>query len=189
MADALKPTSRYLRYARIGWTSFWVLICVLLLVLWIRSYWRFDGCTYGFVDKRGFIVETQYGELVVEYLDVPVIGDTWYGSHPPDRRRSLTGDTSTLTFAGFHFPSNNANDANWFVVLPFYFLSFLSGALAAIPWIPPRLTARQILIAMTVAAMILGLILWAAYAAEFLSVWAPDCCTNSKASLSSCYWA
>ena len=31
--------SRYLRYLRITWTVFCGLVCVLLIVLWVRSYW------------------------------------------------------------------------------------------------------------------------------------------------------
>ncbi len=47
----------YLRYLRIGWTGLCVLAAVLLIALWVRSYWRFIG-VHGMIGSRFVIVET-----------------------------------------------------------------------------------------------------------------------------------
>src|SRR6185295_8758219 len=41
LAEPNKPPPRF-RKLRIAWAVFWGLACVLLIVLWVRSYWGVD---------------------------------------------------------------------------------------------------------------------------------------------------
>ena len=38
---------RLIRGLRIAWSVWWGILCVLLIVLWVRSYWRFDRVSFG----------------------------------------------------------------------------------------------------------------------------------------------
>jgi hypothetical protein len=44
MNDSTNPAARKLRYRklRIVWSVGWGIACVLLIALWVRSYWRMD---------------------------------------------------------------------------------------------------------------------------------------------------
>ena len=35
---------RLIRGLRIAWSVWWGILCVLLIVLWVRSYWWVDQC-------------------------------------------------------------------------------------------------------------------------------------------------
>src|SRR6476619_5839896 len=54
-------TSMRFRKLRIAWSVVWGLACVLLIVLWVRSYWLTDGVTW----NGGCRVEvfSNYGQI------------------------------------------------------------------------------------------------------------------------------
>jgi hypothetical protein len=151
--------SRTLRYLRIAFSALWGLTAVLLVVLWVRSYYRLDevhcrGNAFGsrvFWSAKGEF--TTYFRQDVRY--------TTNGHHsypaseagkPPSWRRAALGftvyknDSSKYVFAMRH----------WTAVV-------LVGASAALPWLPwkGRFSLRTLLIGMTVLAAVLGLVVWA----------------------------
>src|SRR5262245_39336159 len=36
---------RLIRGLRIAWSAWWGIVCILLIALWVRSYWRSEGVT------------------------------------------------------------------------------------------------------------------------------------------------
>src|SRR4051794_7644371 len=50
------------RKPRIAWSVFWGVACVLLIVLWVRSYWWSDR-GYFFTPGNIFAIESDYGVL------------------------------------------------------------------------------------------------------------------------------
>jgi hypothetical protein len=62
--------SRFLRYLRIAFSATCLIACVLLIVLWVRSYWW----TYGVNANDGiqeFGISMERGELVAALGSVP----------------------------------------------------------------------------------------------------------------------
>jgi len=72
--------SRYLRYLRILWTVFCGITCVLLIVLWVRSYYYHkDEASYGFRGKYLLALESLRGELGLMVWGPPAViyGTGW----------------------------------------------------------------------------------------------------------------
>ncbi len=53
------------RTLRITWTAFWGIACVLLVVLWVRSYWRTDIVRLR-TQKSLYGYLASYGEIGLE---------------------------------------------------------------------------------------------------------------------------
>lgn len=137
------------RKLRITWSVVCGVPCVLLLVLWVRSYWRWDFIQYeGVVVTReataqnGFVFfSEQYtqskgrwrlGSAAQDYPAElrPHFAIDWYDNSPKD--------------IGFVFPL-------WLLILPF-------AILAMAPWISWKFNIRQLLAITAVFALLLGLL-------------------------------
>jgi hypothetical protein len=149
-----------LRKLRIAWSVVCGVACVLLIVLWVRSSNRFDDLAFLYNKSQGMVsLQTEPGSLCLTWQNAN--GDTFseeYYSHifntqirntPSDRSRSIAGKFLVINSA---------------VAIPFWFLCFISISLAAIPWIhwSHRFTLRTLLIATTLIALVLGLVVYAA---------------------------
>jgi hypothetical protein len=136
------------RKRRIAWSVAWGIFCLLLIALWVRSY-------YG---RIGFeILVTNSYRYEVHSLDGKVLGVRWV--------RMYAGKE-------FVFPRSEAmydelnNYVRWgagyygfapsVVVIPYWLLTSLTILTAGIPWIRWRFSLRTLLIAATVVAVGLG---------------------------------
>jgi hypothetical protein len=155
------------RKLRIAFSATCLVACVLLIVLWIRSYWRWESVVWGVTQTQGFSVCSQQGENTIQYLDYRELppGMTvsifkWKFESLSPHDRSLL-PTIAEGFAGF-FVEDTGN--GFLVGIPYWFPVLLSAALAAAPWLPwwsKRFSLRTLLIATTLIAVVLGLIVWA----------------------------
>ncbi len=147
---------RLIRGLRIAVSAVCGILCVLLIVLWVRSYWRYDTVRGHFVKSQLFSISLWQG----------VVSFTTHQEADPNAVR-LFGhwhiDTRTS-------PSFVDQPAWWFrvslqptlravVSAPNWFLVFMSATLAVIPWIQwsRRFSLRTLLIAITLIAVVLGL--------------------------------
>jgi hypothetical protein len=140
------------RKLRIAWSLGWGVTCVLLVALWVRSYWRADDLAR-FQGGNMYLVESAHGSLGLlcsRSLGAPNMGAfvtapldaTWY-------RHSVFGWDETY-------------DPNMAYV-PHWLLALLLLAPAGVPWmrgIPSRFSLRTLLIATTLVAVLLGLVVW-----------------------------
>src|SRR4051794_19852377 len=55
------------RKLRIAWSVFWGLACVLLVVLWVRSYWWEDEATFVCSSRTKLLLAVEYGQTVAHY--------------------------------------------------------------------------------------------------------------------------
>jgi hypothetical protein len=150
------------RKLRIAWTVGCAIACVLLIVVWVRSYWIADSlgisqsCNLAayrgeFVvgildDKSGFFNIVQ-GHSRNELSDE---NESW------DIRRVATPTWSIIAAHGEALPGSFH-----FIVIEFYALLAvpLIAGLAAAPW-PKRFSLRTLLVATTLVALVLGLIVY-----------------------------
>src|SRR4051794_29097381 len=121
------------RKLRIAWSMFWGLACVLLIVLWIRSYTRLDIVTYrvpGMVNAysvSGHVGVSTQGDADIGFPNFPM---GWslkcYSSDAAD-------PFPKNTVKGFAFKTDR--DGNHLQVA-YWLLAPFSVTLSAIPWLP-----------------------------------------------------
>jgi hypothetical protein len=165
--------SRYLRYLRITWTVFWAIACALLIVLWIRSYWWQDSLHVNYAGRdtpnysgtKSININSAQGRIAVSNLPM-----RWAP------RIATNHSKISHTFVPFDYKDEfgNVPSATWFRVMrwskpshtsvefPNWFTALCCSTLAMAPWLPwsRRFSLRTLLIATTLVAMVLGLIVW-----------------------------
>jgi hypothetical protein len=139
------------RKLRIAWSVVWGLACVLLLVVWVRSYFRLE--TVAYTNRLNWYVGVRSERAILKFYrgNLPPVRPGWNYT-----RRELPPST----FQGFHSSwkggIGRAQVQDW---LPMLILSVL----AVSPWIRQlrwRFSLRTVLIAMTLVAVVLGLVVW-----------------------------
>jgi hypothetical protein len=158
--------SRTIRYLRIVVTAMSLTACMLLVALWVRSYWRYDWFgNLSFIPqgnnslpKDGCLVESANGVLIVLYIGK--VRESYSGVSrligSSDWR--VTGDEWESAWNGFRakvYPNGIIR-----VSVPHWFLALLTGTAAALSWSKCRFSLRTLLIATTLVAVVLGVIVW-----------------------------
>jgi hypothetical protein len=158
------------RIPRITWTVAWGVAAVLLVALWVRSYWRqdymlgwaSDSRTISSLSSNGWLsLDSQWFNKTSEPSQLPnweitsriIQPDPIFGTSP--RLAPLPG-------WNWHSYATRRNASRGLVV-PYWFLVVLAIAFAAPPWIHKlnwRFSLRTLLIATTLLSVLLGLVVW-----------------------------
>jgi hypothetical protein len=144
----------FLRYLRIAFSATCLIACVLLIVLWVRSYW-IDHIAMGqFANAHAFRIDSVLGRVAV--LSRAKYPGT---SHDPfhlrtDEHPEVYWEPDD-NFLGFHY---QADEGGILATTPYLPVVLGAGAICYVPWIPWRFTLRTLLIATTLVAVVLGLI-------------------------------
>jgi hypothetical protein len=149
-----------LRYLRIAFSTTCLIACVLLIALCARSY-HFDDMVDGPVKggKAAFI-QSRVGRIMFgmgpRYHDDPW---QWRRSEKFKHVDQVMEATYKDEFLGFQVTIGT----RVFFHLPYWFciLLFASfGAIGVLPWLSWRFSLRTLLIATTLVAVVLGMIVW-----------------------------
>jgi hypothetical protein len=151
---------RFLQYLRIAFSAACLVACVLLMGLWVRSYYREDILNIA-LPSCGFTAWSLEGQADLVTAETPA-GTFRIDSFPADEPKAYTGGLPEneigLGFGGVSYPGG------FFVTFPFWFPVSLSATLAAVtfPWklLSWRYSLRTLLITTTLVAVGLGLIVW-----------------------------
>lgn len=144
-----RPT--LIRRLRIAASVFCAVVAVALCVLWVRSYWRRDHVQGPWRDSGTINFWSSPGQLTIGTVRKPSSSwhlktlkypDAWL---PPPVRWGWGGNALGTT-----------------VYFPQRVLVVVFALLSAAPWIRPRFSLRDLLIATTLVAVVLGLEVWAA---------------------------
>jgi hypothetical protein len=141
------------RKLRIAWSVACAIACVLLIVLWVRSYWWVDWCQFNSLDGYNF-----------EFVSAS--GAVQFGVHParPADMRGWLRESKVLAEHPMllRAPTWILSSAYSFINMPHWFLLALVAAAIAIPWInwPKHFSLRTLLIATTLVAVVLGATVW-----------------------------
>ena len=139
-----------LKYLRIAVTALSLTACVLLIALWVRSYSTNDYLTIGGLkDSQTVLLQSIKGSIVVAHFN--------------ERNRPNNFD------AYFHIPmvanASKGCPAVFFddaelkcLIIRHWFLVTATTALAALPWMRWRFSLRTLLIATTLVAVGLGIV-------------------------------
>ena len=170
MRDLLRPMSnpspspgvgrmKY-RKLRIAWSVVWGVVAVLLIGLWMRSYWYVD--CYGVpIGRVNFIAQSLRGSIVLGWETGGKFSSVRGHSSAPVSIARLTDDgPGDISWLGFRLARSPDEIC---LVLPMWLCLAVTIGLASISWLRWRFSLRTLLIASTLVALVLGL---AAYAAR-----------------------
>lgn len=158
------------RQLRIAASVFFGTLTVALCMLWVRSYWRAGICGLTFNHEKRTNFASEYGRVFLIVFDcetyVWAIGKPrdWdlrsvpHSSLYPTARTEgeLLKQMDAPPFPGFYF----RQFAGFYrVIVPYWFLIVVAASLVAVPWI--RFSLRALLIATTLVAVLLWLVVWA----------------------------
>jgi hypothetical protein len=137
----------------------WGLATVLLIVLWLRSYIRVDKVWRPTVTNDGWMVWTFRGR---------VFGRGGLGMRAPYEIQwalSRGGDEAPIDRSkstyGFSFGPRSYSMPIWFVALVAGALAVIPSLANKVPW-SRRFSLRTLLVATTLVAVVLGLVVYAA---------------------------
>ena len=151
--------SRFLRYLRIVFSATCLIACVLLIVLWVRSYWWYDIYAFESSGNHTYVFLVSSADGVINTVGIPNDGALFHCSILADLSSApKTGVMSGVTT--FELVSTGQRTD---ISFPHWFPIFLLALLAGIPWLPwwsNRFSLRTLLIATTLVALMLGLIVW-----------------------------
>jgi len=164
------------RKLRIAWSVLFAIVCLLLIVLWVRSYWRIEaimGRMLNLSSLHGRIVFDKVPQRRADVMksiadDVKrisgvsapawdVISYPYERSSPYETNRNF----GLPQFPGFKFYS--LGDGTIRLVVPHWFVLLTCLAMSAAPWFrwSNRFSLRTLLIATTLVAVVLGLAIYA----------------------------
>jgi hypothetical protein len=146
------------RKLRIAFSATCLIACVLLIVLWVRSYRINDIYTLALTSSTNLRFIAFMGTVNVQWQSskfpwrMGVYSVPWNGRVKPQ-----------IPIRQMLFQLRWNSEA---IVFSFFYPLVLSGILATLPWFrslrwPKRFTTRTMLIATTLVAVVLGLIVWA----------------------------
>lgn len=149
------------RKLRIAVSSFFGVLTLLLVGMWVRSYWLSDVVNSPVPGNMCFFVRSQGGCLTILMLKRHMhpnwpTGFIWT-EHPAsvDRQQGVTPANWG------YFPSPGSGD--WTLVIPQWFLAVLMATIGIAPWAVQlnQFSLRSLFIGITLPAMVLGLAVWA----------------------------
>jgi hypothetical protein len=147
------------RKLRIAWSVFCGLACVLLIVLWVRSYGR-EGIHY----FRGTFCRTQSsnGKFSFEYFRPEYSLDKSTNNVQPINGFAVERMPRWLSSRGLNL---YCSSGLFRIELPYKFLLPFAAVVTVLPWTRQlrfRFSLRTLLITTTLIAVVLGLAIWGA---------------------------
>lgn len=145
------------RVLRITASAFFGLVTVALIVLWVRSFTSYDYAQLPVGNNNVYSASTLPGGIIFRISRLP---NHWR----PPKDRSLWNLGSGPVVPGDlrkrQFRLRTETPSTSELVLPLWFFSAITAALAAAPWLPyaNRYRLRTLLISTTLFAIALGLI-------------------------------
>jgi hypothetical protein len=134
------------RKLRIAWSVAWGIVAMVLIALWVRSYKYLDSAQllsgHPVSSVRGRILIGRQVGLAPLVPNAPI----------PNRRMGIV----SRPLIAFNVTFGGAG-----VALPFWSATLLSAVMMSAFWFPDRFSLRTLLIATTLVAAGLGLIVWA----------------------------
>ena len=148
------------RKLRIAWSVGCGIACLLLIVLWARSYWWTDSI-WRYTPTGGTRVDSLCGKSILKVASVTgkvatvVVGTK--SDKNPDDMTTENAYFGMKFYAGFLL----RHEPNGFdLFIPYWFLVSAFATVATLPWIRWRFRLRTLLVAVTLGSFGLGLILW-----------------------------
>jgi hypothetical protein len=153
------------RKLQIAWSVLCGIACVLLIALWVRSHRTCDRLHLPISDSDRFIFESNQGRIMALFD----WGGTWQVGLEPDNpwggsyliEGGVANDWPQIT--DYRFAILHGKPSGVFWIMPHWFPVLLLATSAVAPWyrrIRWRFSLRTLLIATTLVAVVLGLVVY-----------------------------
>src|SRR5687768_10169719 len=139
---------------RIAFSVLCGIACLLLLALWVRSYWGRVGREVLVTPAYRYEISTENGTLIVLQRQRVFISFEATLAYP----ETMFADVSTKKRLGI---GRYVSDYFSAVGFSYWLLILITMLPGAAPWMRWRFSMRTLLVAVTVAAVVLGTIVWA----------------------------
>jgi hypothetical protein len=140
-----------------------LVLCLALMGMWLRSYYRWDQIRGVCSTYFGFALFTRPGRLVLVESDLAWQGWSWDVASGRTKHRIESGASAVVTPPkGLGFAASLFTNGFRYLQIPFWFLVLISGTLAMtiqLRW-PWRFTLRSLFVLTTFLAILLGMIAW-----------------------------
>jgi hypothetical protein len=169
---------RLTRGLRIAMSAVCGILCVLLIVLWVRSCWRFDQIIHKTSATDYYVAVTSArGQAAFGGANEPLLStiykrdwihlgfamkgvDNKSGSPIPVFAVDLP-NSAILLWPHFKSPFLFGQSTSFELGVPYWLLVVTAAAFGASPWLLLRFSLRALLIVTTLIALMLGLLIWA----------------------------
>jgi hypothetical protein len=147
------------RKLRVAWSVGWGIVCVLLIVFWVRSRWVVEVLTIPIASNWAVAIGSISGSVALTVSDSPFWKTT---SIPANEWETM------VKFGGLKFPSPIwggllRTTSLTVLLIPCWMPIAFSTTFATVPWLTRikwRFSLRTLLIATTLIAVMLGIIVW-----------------------------
>jgi hypothetical protein len=158
------------RYMRIASSASCTIVCVILVVLWVRSYWIRDEMLFRLVSSFGNTIVFDRGRI--EFLAEPIDPEDANYPWPPSNENGqlITIYTDEAYDSGWEIeelPPWNWHNVGFdafiypmgvrLVSIPFWFVTLVCVVAGSLPWIRWKFSLRILLIGLTLVAAALGI--------------------------------
>jgi hypothetical protein len=152
------------RKLRIAWSVAWGSVVVLLIALWVRSY----NASEGYILKNS--VRQRVVGVTTGVISISSSSPRFFDPRHPQETQGWEYQSERLPIFKdsrlLYFQLLNMRNPDFFMVgFPVWTPTLFFALLAGVPWIwqfPSRFSLRTLLIATTLVAVGLGLIVWLA---------------------------
>ena len=155
-----------LRYLRIIWTAFCGIACVLLIVLWVRSYWKTGSLNY-FSEARIRGIYSSYGVIRLFYATDERIrlggrSPVWRAYSQWNNDPALNPEEQAVVrrINSKQFRWVNRMPSSFSANAPYWLITLLIAASGVVPWFRWRFSLRTLLITITLFAIMLGVVVY-----------------------------
>jgi hypothetical protein len=149
------------KYLRIAVTALCLTACVLLIGLWVRSYWWVTSIQTPPVASRALHCSFEPGRVRIESILLRTAEENaeWFSGLRHYHK-------SSPHYAVYNYPSPSfvlryrKSLRSIRIIFPYWFAILIAGAASVAPWIRWRFSVRTLLIATTLVGVGLGIIVW-----------------------------
>ena len=158
---------------RTAWSVFWGAVALLLVAIWVRSYWRWDSVTLP-LPCRAFGASFDSFDGRLRFLILDSEGSKWQPAMDSyDRSFAQETMESWITIGeqhggilslryAYHLDFQVLESPRLLRIHCTHWLgALLCGCLSLAPWLSWRFSLHTLLVATTLAAVTLGLVVWA----------------------------
>jgi hypothetical protein len=156
-----------LRYLRIAVTALSLTACVLLIVLWVRSYWQFEQIIHRTSATDFVAVTATRGQIAVGGSNDPTLSIV-FKRNWMHRGFPLKGPARPSAFPVFPVSTINSSfvvgsraSLSYELMFPYWVLALTLIVLGAIPWLTWRFSLTTLLVTTAMVAVGLGVLVGA----------------------------
>jgi hypothetical protein len=155
------------RKLRIAWSVGWGILCLLLIALWVRSYWWITSIHTPPIASRGLQCALERSRIRIESYPLHTAEEKADGIARVVHIHKSNPDFAwwnrhILQEPSFALRLNELKPGSIRLIFPYWFAILITAMASFAPWLPWRFSLRTLLIAATVIAVGLGVIVWAA---------------------------